>query len=314
MIQPLVSIIIPTYNRAAIIGKTLQSIIDQTHQNWECIIIDDGSDDNSEKQINKWILKDSRFQFYNRPKNIQKGPSACRNYGFTKSNGAIINWFDSDDIYLPNALEEIVNQFDNDTDVVVCQLDSIDSKSSKKIKTNRIFSQNSIQDYYTGKIAFYVCGPFWKKKFIEKQTQLFDENIFNLDDWDFNLRMLYQNPTIKYYNKSLIQYIHNENSLSQQLAKLNFKEIKSEFIAREKQFKIIKENKKVDLKILKFFLIKRYTYFYREAMVKNDVNKYFLFKRLVLKKIEFTQIMGLFQTIIGFVFYIIFKKGYKFLK
>lgn len=82
------------------------------------------------------------------------------------------------------------------------------------------------------------------KKFLEKQFELFDEKISNLDDWDFNLRMLYENPVITYIDEPLIKYRMHENSLSNEIEKLNFHEIKSEMLAREKHIKLIKQNKK----------------------------------------------------------------------
>jgi len=106
--KPLVSIIIPTYNRAGIIGETLESIIKQSFSDWECIIVDDGSTDSTEAVVKEYTEKDSRFKYYRRPHEIIKGANSCRNYGFKKSAGKYINWFDSDDLYLPTALNTAV--------------------------------------------------------------------------------------------------------------------------------------------------------------------------------------------------------------
>ena len=65
--NPLVSIIIPTYNRAHLIGETLDSVLAQTYQNWECIIVDDGSSDNTDDVVNDYVKKDPRFKYYYRP-------------------------------------------------------------------------------------------------------------------------------------------------------------------------------------------------------------------------------------------------------
>jgi glycosyltransferase involved in cell wall biosynthesis len=102
---PLISIIIPTFNRAHIIGETLDSIIAQSYTDWECIIVDDGSTDDTEVVIAEYINNDSRFKFYKRPKHREKGPNSCRNFGFEKSKGHLIHWFDSDDLLFNNALE-----------------------------------------------------------------------------------------------------------------------------------------------------------------------------------------------------------------
>ena len=65
--EPLVSVIIPTYNRAHLIGETLDSVLAQTYQNWECIIVDDGSSDDTDEVIGEYVKKDNRFKYYHRP-------------------------------------------------------------------------------------------------------------------------------------------------------------------------------------------------------------------------------------------------------
>src|SRR5690606_1544911 len=110
----LVSIVIPTYNRAHFVGETLNSVLAQTHQNWECIIVDDGSTDNTEDVIKKFLEKDKRFQFYKRPDDRVKGPNACRNYGFEKTKGDYINFFDDDDLMVTNRVElQLKNLIEN---------------------------------------------------------------------------------------------------------------------------------------------------------------------------------------------------------
>ena len=106
--NPLVSIIIPTYNRAHFLGETLDSVLNQTYENWECIVIDDGSIDYTENLMEFYCDRDKRFQYFQRPTNIQKGSNVCRNYGFDKSLGKYIQFLDSDDLISGNKLEEQV--------------------------------------------------------------------------------------------------------------------------------------------------------------------------------------------------------------
>ena len=69
----LISIIIPTYNRASVIEDTLNSLVLQTYTNWECLIVDDGSKDDSIKIIENYAIEDKRFKLLERPKNKPKG-------------------------------------------------------------------------------------------------------------------------------------------------------------------------------------------------------------------------------------------------
>jgi len=103
--QPLVSIIIPTYNRAHLIGETLDSVVAQTYENWECIIVDDGSSDNTDEVIEEYTKKDTRFKYYHRPEEHLPGGNGARNYGFKMSQGEYIIWFDSDDLMTRDHIE-----------------------------------------------------------------------------------------------------------------------------------------------------------------------------------------------------------------
>ena len=312
--SPLVSIIIPTYNRAHLIGETLDSILLQTHTNWECIIVDDGSTDNTDEILKKYCNLDSRFHYHHRPKDRLKGPNSCRNYGFEMSKGDYVNWFDSDDLYKSDALETFLNKFAEKIDVVVAKVVKVDSETKLEIKENNILSKNIIEDYFTGVITFYVCGPMWRRSFLNKQKELFDERIMNLDDWDFNLRMLYQDLRIAFINKPLIKYRIHENSLSKEIEKLNFDELKSEFSAREKHLSLIKSNKKSEMYALNIYVKNRYKYILREALVQDHPEKNHFFKKLLVKQFKVMDLSGVSKTILGFTLYFFTKKGYKFFK
>lgn len=95
------SIIIPTYNRADFIGKTISSLINQTYTNFELIVVDDGSTDNTDTIIAQ--IEDPRIQ-YVKKENGER--AAARNFGAALAKGDYVNFFDSDDIALPNHLEE----------------------------------------------------------------------------------------------------------------------------------------------------------------------------------------------------------------
>ncbi|MDN3595040.1 glycosyltransferase family 2 protein [Zunongwangia endophytica] len=101
----LVSIIIPTYNRSNLIGETLDSIIAQSYKNWNCTIIDDGSDDYTTELLEFYIQKDNRFSFYKRTENYLPGGNGARNYGLNLAKGDYIIFFDSDDLMTEDHIE-----------------------------------------------------------------------------------------------------------------------------------------------------------------------------------------------------------------
>jgi len=111
MSSPFFSIVIPTYNRASFLPKTIESFLNQTFQDFEIIIVDDGSTDNTEEVVKKYL---SDKVFYFKKENAER--AAARNFGTKKARGKFINWFDSDDYALENHLEEAY-RFSTDKDV-----------------------------------------------------------------------------------------------------------------------------------------------------------------------------------------------------
>ena len=111
----LVSIIIPTYNRAHLIGETLESILAQTYTQWECIIVDDGSTDDTVKVVASYVAKDNRFRLFKRPHTRLKEANACRNIGIENATGDYVFFFDSDDLLTPDHIEVKVRALQNNS-------------------------------------------------------------------------------------------------------------------------------------------------------------------------------------------------------
>lgn len=102
----MISIIIPLYNKEAVIIKTLQSVRDQSCHDWECVIVDDGSKDDSAIVVKEFIKDDSRFSYYHKENG---GPSSARNYGIEKAKGDWVVFLDADDRYEEDALAHFID-------------------------------------------------------------------------------------------------------------------------------------------------------------------------------------------------------------
>lgn len=103
MNHALVSIITPSYNSAKFIAETIQSVQNQTYQNWEMIIVDDGSSDETESVVLSIIQNDNRIQFHKLSQN--SGPAVARNTGIEKASGAYMTFIDADDIWFSTFIE-----------------------------------------------------------------------------------------------------------------------------------------------------------------------------------------------------------------
>lgn len=116
MDKPLISIIIPAYNAERFLGETLHSVMSQTYENWECLIINDGSTDNTLSVAKQWAVKNPKIKVFDKK---NEGQSQTRNFGIQQAKSAYIAFLDSDDIWFPNHLETlIINLLENKADLV----------------------------------------------------------------------------------------------------------------------------------------------------------------------------------------------------
>jgi glycosyltransferase involved in cell wall biosynthesis len=106
-VSPLVSIVIPTYNRARLLRRAIQSVLNQTYQNFELIIVDDYSTDNTESMVKSF--RDDRIRYLQHSKN--RGAVAARNTGIKAAKGEYIAFQDSDDVWLPEKLDKQIRAF-----------------------------------------------------------------------------------------------------------------------------------------------------------------------------------------------------------
>lgn len=191
MKNPLISIIIPTYNRASLIGETLQSILVQTYTNWECIIVDDGSTDNSELIIKEFVNRDNRFKYVARPNNLVKGANSCRNFGFELSKGIYVNWFDSDDLMANNMLELKMKAI-QDNDYVLCE--GVFFKEDNKNNQWGLgldIKFDILSSYISNEISFNPPLSLWKRDIL--MNYKFDTTLSRAQELDFFSRVLFDN-------------------------------------------------------------------------------------------------------------------------
>ncbi|NGX84090.1 glycosyltransferase family 2 protein [Aequorivita sp. KMM 9714] len=206
--NPLVSIIIPTYNRAHLIGETLDSVLAQTYQNWECIVVDDGSTDNTDEVMAAYMAKDTRFQYHHRPKDRLPGGNAARNYGFEVSKGEYIQWFDSDDLMLPEKLEikvKVISEYN--VDFVVCEgAEIIDEKNLSYVKKWKLYETDvALLEHIKGNLVFGTNGPLFNKQYLDNKP-LFDVELKISQEWEFFSRLLISSPRLEIINQVLYLY------------------------------------------------------------------------------------------------------------
>jgi glycosyltransferase involved in cell wall biosynthesis len=210
--QPLVSIIMPAFNRGNIIEKAINSVINQTYSNWELIVVDDRSTDNTKAVIEGISRNDNRIRYILNDR--KKGPSGARNCGIINSNGEYLAFLDSDDEWLSNHLIDSINVLTNEgVDVTFAlwienrsqksikfdQQEGIKEKFAKafevlkpKIKEQLVFFNEGFYEF-TILEAFYCyhINTMVFKKSILDTIGLLDESLFANEDNDFTYRVFH---------------------------------------------------------------------------------------------------------------------------
>jgi glycosyltransferase involved in cell wall biosynthesis len=193
--QPLVSIIIPTFNRAHLISETLDAIATQTYQNWECLVVDDGSTDGTKLLVNRYLKEDRRFIFLERSIDRVKGAPTCRNIGFEQAKGEYILFFDSDDILPPHVLKTRVQFALKNTgyDFYVFQtIRFFNDINNKDCIWNDLSKPNlnDLKSFLDLSPIWHTSGPLWQKSFLAHNMHFYTEGVSSWQDWEFHIRAL----------------------------------------------------------------------------------------------------------------------------
>ncbi|SFD02559.1 glycosyltransferase family 2 protein [Algibacter pectinivorans] len=213
---PLVSIIIPTYNRAHIIGDTLNSILNQTYANWECIVINDHSTDSTLEIVNKFVKKDNRFSCYNLENGYLKGGNGARNYGFKLSQGDYVNWFDDDDVMLDNFLKSRIEAFTSSVNFVIGSHYTVNQNLENKTLQSLEIKSYLFKDYALWKLQLITNSILFRKSFLSEKI-LFNENLKRGQETELFTRLFFRarKESYKIINVPLFLYRQHETSKTQ---------------------------------------------------------------------------------------------------
>ena len=220
--EEMVSVIVPTYNREKYIERAVQSILRQTYDRYEIIIVDDGSTDNTWEIIQKLEEIDRRIRYIKLEKN--QGPAHARNIGLQEAKYEYIAFLDSDDEWLPNKLELQMGKMresSEDTALIFCRMSGIrrggngryvcpDRSIEKEILEGEIFSR-LLRANVIGTPSVLV-----RKKCLE-QVGGFKESLTCLEDWEWVLRIA-KNWMIGFVDEILVEVHKLPGSVSMNVA------------------------------------------------------------------------------------------------
>lgn len=212
---PSVSIIMPVYNAERTLVKSIESVLRQNYSNFELIIVNDGSIDNTRKILEKYI-KNSKIRIINQE---NQGVSVARNVGLLNANSDLIAFIDSDDYVLPNFLKNlVVGMLENNVDLCVTgiiykenDLDNEESTYSESLDTNKKFISKIFDS--DGPKGF-LWNKIWRKKIIDKYHLKFDPEIKVAEDLLFCVQYLIYADKIKILGEHDYIHAYDSNSLS----------------------------------------------------------------------------------------------------
>lgn len=215
--ERLVSIIVPVYNSEKFLNRCIDSILAQTYQNFELILVDDGSTDSSLKMCNIYSKNDKRIKVITIS---NSGPSVARNIGLSKAKGELIQFIDSDDYIDQHMINSMVQAIGYEFELAMCGYYTIyrDKKEINTLESGN-FHQNYIVDnfgyLYKNMFVQYLWNKIYLAEIIRKNNLKFDTSTKRGEDLLFNIEYFRKCNSVSIIYEPLYNYIcYNENSLT----------------------------------------------------------------------------------------------------
>lgn len=215
-----ISIIIPVYNRPVLVAECLDSILAQTNPNWECIVVDDGSTDNTWEVLERYAAKEERIRIFQRDRE-PKGAPTCRNIGADKASGNYFIFFDSDDLLFPWFIDIISKELFIKGDIELAAYQQICQQN----KTNKFWyrcvenePEGYIYNYISFKRALSTSSLIWHKNTFFK-TDKWDETLKSWQDPPLILNAFFLNVNFKWLSSfplALIRMMQDGSQITDQ--------------------------------------------------------------------------------------------------
>lgn len=208
------SIIIPIYNSELYLSECLDSILNQSYSNYEVIMVNDGSTDNSKSICESYVNKDKRFILINKE---NSGVSSSRNVGIDKSTGDYLLFMDSDDYYTENTFENIINHLD-DNDMLIFGYTRFTKINNRKfiLNDNDKLSKETLSNMVINNqnISGMLCNKVFKSSIVKNNKLYLDKEIHFCEDFIFTTDYLKYIDKVSYLSKSLYNYRSRKSSAS----------------------------------------------------------------------------------------------------
>ena len=217
-----ISIVIPTYNRASFLKEAIDSVLSQTYRNFELIVVDDGSTDDTPKLLSSYGEKIKVI------KKANKGPSAARNRGIKAAKGGWIAFLDSDDVWKPGKLEKQVQFIKDNPEIKICQTEEIWIRNGKRVNPRKKHEMHSGW-IYEQCLPLCIVSPssVMIHRDVFEKVGLFDETMLACEDYDLWLRIAPHYPICLVREKLIVKQGGHADQQSHVISSLDLLRIKA---------------------------------------------------------------------------------------
>lgn len=206
------SIIIPCYNQAHFLSDCLNSLLEQNYQDWEAIVVNDGSNDNTSEVTKRYSIKDQRIRLVEK---INGGLSSARNHGLQFATGERYIFLDSDDFLYKDCLEivAIAAKKSDNNELIQYGYTYITEDKERILGHAEAVKKNPlIPEIFKGNLG--PCHSICISKKLAHSVGFFDETLKSVEDWDFWMRAIKAGGTQKIIQQSLVYYRYSKSSMS----------------------------------------------------------------------------------------------------
>ena len=221
--MPRVSVIIPTFNRSKKVVRAIESVLNQSIKDFEIIVVDDGSTDNTNKTLSKYM---SSIKYIRQ--SVNRGVSAARNRGIKNSTASWIAFLDSDDYWLNEKLSVQIEFVDRNPGAVACQTEEIWIRNGKRINPKRRHKKPS-GDIFKQSLKLCLVSPssVILKRSLFKEVGFFDETLPAAEDYDLWLRISCRYPIYLIDKGLVVKEGGHEDQLSRRFSGMDRFRIKA---------------------------------------------------------------------------------------
>lgn len=296
-----ISVIIPAYNSAHFLSDTLESVINQTYTQWECIIIDDGSTDNTKEVALIYCERDKRIKYIFK---TNGGLSSARNEGLRLATGDYIQFLDADDLIKAEKFEKQIDIFKKKPNIDICYSNFIffDNESKMILQKEEKWRLEIMGNIYEDFLFNWVKGgliipihcPLIKHSFLKINNIKFDERIKAIEDWLFWLEISRQGARFSFVNEVYAIYRRHNSSMNYDNKKMMYNYVKVLFFI----YNTLQESYKVQF-------VERYadflsTDFELEIKKLNELKKSLIYKTgefIILPLVKLKKTLKIFKNV-----------------